>query len=87
MNDARQAKEVAGLVGESFHLLKDHVVNNAVCLGLATFCGSTLSDETLFEKARSGDQGAFNSLYRKPGSAMFDVLYCLCGSAEARYQV
>ena len=33
MNDARQVKEVAGLVGESFHLLKDHVVNNAVCLG------------------------------------------------------
>ena len=33
MNDARQVKEVAGLVGESFHLFKDHVVNNAVCLG------------------------------------------------------
>jgi RNA polymerase sigma-70 factor (ECF subfamily) len=43
---------------------------------------AALSDETLFEKARRGDQDAFKFLYQRHRSAVFDFLYRLSGSAE-----
>jgi RNA polymerase sigma-70 factor (ECF subfamily) len=43
---------------------------------------AALSDETLFEKARRGDQDAFKFLYQRHRNAVFDFLYRLSGSAE-----
>jgi len=43
---------------------------------------AALSDETLLEKARRGDQDAFKFLYQRHRNAVFDFLYRLSGSAE-----
>jgi len=43
---------------------------------------AALSDETLFEKARRGDQDAFKFLYQRHRNAVFDFLYRVSGSAE-----
>ncbi len=42
----------------------------------------TLKEEFLLEKAKSGDQDAFNVLYERHRGAIFRFLYRLLGSAE-----
>jgi len=50
--------------------------------GVQLSVAAALSDETLFEKARRGDQDAFKFLYQRHRNAVFDFLYRLSGSAE-----
>ena len=48
---------------------------------------AALSDETLFEKARRGDQDAFKFLYQRHRNAVFDFLYRVSGSAEVAEEI